>query len=261
MDARPLGPNQAMNATEGRSSPARTEQSATGSSADDGEACNRIDDEQRVEDVEGDVHEGGSEQEPHDEGQQLTAELGELSDFFGSLLAVVEPGAERDTGHEHGDEAVGVDRERSCERRNRDGQCRQSMATGRDPLMAAGDHEQRGAGESDDEPDDDPPAELAERLACVVRGAVLIHADLTRRDRQHEGDDRRGDTVVEPALDVQSSPEPQRDPLVVDHLCAEGGVCRRQRRTDEARECPRNVEKRSGKQAAKSDGQRKTDRE
>jgi hypothetical protein len=120
--------------------------------------------------------------------------------------------------------------------------------------MAAGDHEQRGADEPDDEPDDDPTAELAERLACVVRGAVAIHADLTRRDREHEGDDRRGDTVVEPALDVQSPPEPQRDALVVDHLCAEGGVGRRQRCTDEAREGPRKVEKRSGKQAAERDG-------
>ena len=59
--------------------------------------------------------------------------------------------------------------------------------------------------------------------------------------REREDDDRCGDAVVQTALHVQRSTQPQRYPLVVDHLRAEGGIRGSQRRPHETGESPGEV--------------------
>ena len=90
--------------------------------------------------------------------------------------------------------------------------------------------------------------------------AVTGRPELARRHREREDDDRCGDAVVQSALHVQHSTQPERYPLVVDDLRAEGSVRGGQRRPDEAGERPGEVIEHHGcQERAEDDRERKTD--
>ncbi len=117
------------------------------------------------------------------------------------------------------------------------------------------------AAHPDGDAGDDPAAELAQRRTRLEGHALADDAELAGRHGQHEHDDRRGDAVVEPALDVERTPKAQRDPLVVDDLHAEGGIGRRQCGAHEAGQRPRQAaEDPAGEDAAEDHRQDEADR-
>ena len=176
-EASPRGPNQPMNTTLGRSSPERTRLSATGSMRMTVRLARAYTTVAPVEILEGEGDEGGAEQEPDDEREELAAELGELGRFLEVDDLVVEQRPEGDAGDEGGDEAVGVERQRHGERGDGDRQGGQSSPAGRDPAAPGGGRDQHRAADPDGDADEDPAAQLAQR------GSRLEGHALARRCR------------------------------------------------------------------------------
>ena len=71
--------------------------------------------------------------------------------------------------------------------------------------------------------------------SSAVGEVVALRARGGRRERDEQQHERRRDAVVEPALDVEDAPDPDRDGRVRDDREAQGGVGRGQDRPDEQR--------------------------
>ena len=110
---------------------------------------------------------------------------------------------------------------------------------------------------SDDDRGDDRQPDLLERLEAPCR---VAEGFLGRGHGDEQGDERRGDPVVETALDVERPPDPRRNGLVGDDRQAERRVGGRQDGGDQRRRGPADVGKHEvGQQRTGHDRERQTD--
>jgi hypothetical protein len=164
---------------------------------------------------------GGAEQEPHDQRQHLADVLGEGEALF---VGVVGHRAEGQAGDEGGHEAVGVHRQRTRVDEHDHGQRRGRLEPGVGGTVAAGRADQPRAGRAGG----DAPRHPAEDLPCdrpcpLAEAQLAAEATGDGRGQEHV-DERGGDAVVEPALDVEHAADAQGDALVGEDRRAEGGV-------------------------------------
>ena len=203
-EASPRGPNQPMNTTVDRSSPEPTRLSRDREHADDRETRQRVHDDSPVEMVERDGDEGGAEQEPDDEREELAAELGEFRCLFevdDACRRAAAPKAMPAT--KAAMKPLASNASATVNAATATARVASRGPLGHHPAASGGRRDQQRAAEPDDDPGEDPAAQRAERRARLECHALAHDAELAGRHRQHERDDRRGDAVVEPALDVE----------------------------------------------------------
>ena len=137
----------------------------------DGQARQCVQHDGGVQVPECDRQQGGAEEEPHDEREELAAELGQLVGPFEIQRRSVGQRAERDAGDERRDEPVASQRQRHGQRTDCQRQRGQATSTGCQPALARRVAQRQRSGTADHTTDDDTDPELSQRGAQLEPGA------------------------------------------------------------------------------------------
>jgi hypothetical protein len=261
-DASPRGPNQSEEQHVGAIDP-RADQAQS-----DGERSNEREAQQGVRDnldsgvVDRHGQERRTEDEPHHQGQEFPAQLGQLSGPLAVCRAEPQQRTERDPCDERSDEAIAIEGRSRFECAEADGQGGDARAPRAHPRSTGRGVEQHGPTGSRARRRRRRRSRVRRVLRRPRTTALRHEPELAGRQCQHQGHDRGGEAVVEATLHVETAPESRRDALVVDDLHAERSVRRRQRGPDEAGERPRQrVEHETGDHATERDRERQADPE
>ena len=200
-------------------------------------------------------HEERTEDRPHQEGRRQPERLGEpdAPAPAGALVAAPNrmPPAKAATNPFP---PIG---DRSQVGEQREGEDGDLLGHVGGPSTVLGERDQPPAEISDDDRRDDRQADLLERLEPPP---VITEILLGRDNRDEEGDERRGDAVVETALDVERPANPRRHRPVRDDRHSERRVGGRQDGGDQRGRRPAGLGKHQvGQQAADDDRQRQPD--
>ena len=130
--------------------------------------------------------------------------------------------AKRDPGDERRHEAVQIPGQRQPVHQQCQPDRRHGLQCAARPAAALGDPQKDPAEGTGDDPEHNR-ARDGEQFGNRPGAVPVTVAD---RQREHDREDRRGESVVEAALDVEGPPDPARDVLVLDHGRAQGGVGR-----------------------------------
>jgi hypothetical protein len=192
----------------------------------------------------------GAEGQPDQQGHQGP---GLLDERHQGLAAPAAGRAEREPGRERREEPVAPRRHGERVGAHRQAEHRRAgEALGRPAALARGVHQQA-AGPAGGQADEDAHGQLGHRRGRAVPGDRAT----ARRPRQRDRDKRRGDPVVEAALDVDQPADPGRYHRVGQHARAERGVGRRQRRPHQQRQPNVVADQGERQQRAQADRHRK----